>query len=226
MVDDGELPDRGQPRRGRPPSAAKGEAILAAATEAFLRDGFRETTIDAVAAAAGVSKQTVYSRFTDKETLFLAVVEAARAAGPDPMPALEGWRLAPSDLRGSLTAFGEAALAASMAEPVAALRRVMIGELGRRPQLRGLWNRDGPARMAARMVEQVYLLNETGVLDVPDVATAVGQFFALLGGPANQRSLYGVVALGEPERRRIASDAADLFVRAFARRPEHPDPQP
>lgn len=211
------------PRRGRPPSAAKGEAILAAATDAFLRDGFRGATVDAVAAAAGVSKQTVYSRFADKEALFLAVVEAARAAGPDPVPALSGWVLDPSDLSGSLTAFGEAVLDASMTERVAALRRVMIAELGRRPQLRALWTRDGPSRVATLLAEQVYLLDASGVLDVPDVATAVGQFFALLGHPANQRSLYGVLPLDGPQRHRIAADAADLFVRAHARRSDRPD---
>src|SRR4051794_11294122 len=107
------------PRRGRPPSAAKRSAILAAATESFLTHGYTRTTLDDVAAAAGVSKQTVYSHFTDKETLFLAVLTAVREAGPGPGPSLGSPWLSEHDLRGSLTRCGERLLAASMNEQVA-----------------------------------------------------------------------------------------------------------
>ena len=201
-------------RRGRPPSAAKRAAILAAATTAFLRDGFRGTSLDAVAAAAGVSKQTIYSHFADKEALFAAVVEAARARTPAP-PALT---LSPADPRGSLAAFGEAVLEVSMSAEVAALRRVMIGELGSRPALRPLWNSGAPNAVAVHLAGELHTLASRGVLSIPDLGTAVGQFMALLGGPANNRSLYGVVPLTAADRRELAGAAADMFVRAYAAR--------
>src|ERR1700761_3943858 len=55
-------------------TARKRRAITAAATALFLRDGYRDTSMDAVAAQAAVSKQTVYKQFADKEQLFRAVV--------------------------------------------------------------------------------------------------------------------------------------------------------
>lgn len=59
------------------PSQAKRQAILVAATEAFLRSGYA-ASVDEIAASAGVGKQTVYRHFGDKQALFLAAVSAAR----------------------------------------------------------------------------------------------------------------------------------------------------
>ena len=55
-------------------SDRKRRAILEAATEAFLRHGFLGTSMDEIAAAAAVSKQTVYKHFSDKESLFREIV--------------------------------------------------------------------------------------------------------------------------------------------------------
>ncbi|MBV8085816.1 MAG: helix-turn-helix transcriptional regulator, partial [Chloroflexi bacterium] len=52
----------------------KRRAIVEAATTLFLRHGYAGTSMDQVAALAGVSKQTVYKQFADKERLFQAVV--------------------------------------------------------------------------------------------------------------------------------------------------------
>jgi len=56
----------------RPP---KGEQILAGAMQIFLESGYRATSMDRVAAVAGVSKQTIYSHFQDKQGLFVALIE-------------------------------------------------------------------------------------------------------------------------------------------------------
>ena len=61
---------------GRPKDMAKRQAILEAAKILFLSNGYANTSMDAVALEAGVSKLTVYSHFTDKETLFTAAVVA------------------------------------------------------------------------------------------------------------------------------------------------------
>lgn len=53
----------------------KQEAILQGAVRVFLRAGYAGTSMDQVAAEAGVSKQTIYSHFQDKEGLFKALME-------------------------------------------------------------------------------------------------------------------------------------------------------
>lgn len=66
-----------------PPSTrqnAKRDAILAAATATFARYGYRKTSMDEVARAAGASRQGLYLHFPTKEELFRATVEYAVSA--------------------------------------------------------------------------------------------------------------------------------------------------
>jgi TetR/AcrR family transcriptional regulator, regulator of autoinduction and epiphytic fitness len=51
----------------------KAEMILALALQEFLKHGYMGTSMDQLAKATGVSKPTLYSYFSDKETLFKAV---------------------------------------------------------------------------------------------------------------------------------------------------------
>src|SRR5262245_4622678 len=54
---------------------ARREQILAAATRAFARSGFAATSLDDVAAAAGVSRAILYRHFASKADLYRAAVE-------------------------------------------------------------------------------------------------------------------------------------------------------
>ena len=82
------------------------ESIVGAAERLFVRDGFQSTTIQAVAAAAGVSQETIYKRFGGKAGLVRAIRERGLAGeGPlhaerrsnalqkerDPRRIIQGW---------------------------------------------------------------------------------------------------------------------------------------
>jgi AcrR family transcriptional regulator len=58
--------------------AQRREQILAAATEAFARAGFAGTSLDDVAAEAGVSRVILYRHFASKADLYRAVLDRAR----------------------------------------------------------------------------------------------------------------------------------------------------
>src|SRR6516165_5135647 len=62
-------------RPGRP--SLSNEALLDKALDLFLEMGFERTSIDAITAAAGMAKRTVYLRYEDKTTLFKAALERA-----------------------------------------------------------------------------------------------------------------------------------------------------
>jgi len=53
---------------------AKTKQILKGALSQFLEYGYLGTSMDKIAYHAGVSKQTLYSHFGDKETLFKALI--------------------------------------------------------------------------------------------------------------------------------------------------------
>src|SRR5258705_3448955 len=64
------------PRPGRVLDPAKRAAILDGARAVFMREGFAQGSVDAVAVEAGVGKQTIYRHFRSKEALVEALVEA------------------------------------------------------------------------------------------------------------------------------------------------------
>ncbi len=66
-----------EPRRGRPRSADADVAILEAALELAGEVGVRALSMDEVASRAGVSKATIYRRWSSKEAL---VIDALRSA--------------------------------------------------------------------------------------------------------------------------------------------------
>lgn len=86
-----ERPSRSELRASR--SAARREAILAAALEEFSIGGFAATRLDDVARRAGVAKGTIYLYFRDKETLFLELVRVMLSpvvGAIETLPASEG----------------------------------------------------------------------------------------------------------------------------------------
>ena len=66
------VPARRRGRKGNP--EARRLAILEAALDGFLAEGFAATSLDAIARRAGVAKGTIYLYFADKEALFRALV--------------------------------------------------------------------------------------------------------------------------------------------------------
>ena len=63
----------------KPLKERKREAVLKAARESFLENGFAATSMDVVAARAGASKRTVYNHFASKEELFKSVIDEFHA---------------------------------------------------------------------------------------------------------------------------------------------------
>jgi AcrR family transcriptional regulator len=64
-------------------------AVVLAARDLFERDGFRPTTIAAVAAHAGVSAESVYKGFGTKAALAKAVFDLVIAGDDEPIPVAE-----------------------------------------------------------------------------------------------------------------------------------------
>jgi AcrR family transcriptional regulator len=83
---------------GRLPRAARREHILSAATHAFAAAGFANTSLDDIAAAAGVGRVILYRHFESKADLYRSVLDRAATRlgdavgtddfGEDAVPAL------------------------------------------------------------------------------------------------------------------------------------------
>ncbi len=116
----------------------KRAAILAAATEIFLRQGYLGTSMDEVAARAAVSKQTVYKQFESKEALFVAIVRSMTGAAGDVIQREIADLGELDDPEKQLFAYAERQLLMVLTPRLMQLRRLVIGEAGQFP---GAWPR-------------------------------------------------------------------------------------
>src|SRR4030095_5773975 len=142
-------------------SARKHRAILDAATEIFLRSGYLGTNMDDIAALSSVSKQTVYKHFESKEALFVAIVTRMTSeAGDtvhDDIPELGE----DDDLAEHLVNYAQRQLTIVLTPRIMQLRRLVIGEVSRFPELAKVLYELGPKRalhMLAAIFEQLAAL--------------------------------------------------------------------
>jgi TetR/AcrR family transcriptional regulator, mexJK operon transcriptional repressor len=194
-------------------SKRKRTAILEAATRAFLSNGYLGTSMDEIAALARVSKQTVYKHFADKERLFSEIVTATvdEIADPnyDEVLKLKDTGDVERDLRG----FARRQLRAVMEPRLLALRRLVIGEAGRFPQLGRLFYERGPGRTIAALATMFERLASRGALELDDPRLAAAHFnWLVMSIPLNQAMLLGE---DEPASPAELDRYADAGVRAF-----------
>jgi TetR/AcrR family transcriptional repressor of mexJK operon len=197
-------------------SPVKHQAIVRAATDVFLREGYARASVDVIAAAAGVGKQTVYGHFGSKQQLFLAVVEQAQVAGGVGPEDLASLIVDTGDARADLEAAGERLVRAIIEPESAALHRLTIAELTHHPELQRSWREDRNLQ-AIYQVLIAYLAERVrcGDLVVPDLAKAARQFIMLLSVEGQVRSLRGLEVLSEDEIGEISRDTTDLILRAY-----------
>lgn len=173
-------------RPGRGPSLRKRQAILDAARALFLHRGYAGTSMDDVAAHARVSKQTVYSHFVDKTRLFAELITRDIAqSDTSTHPLVESMprtQHAERDLRD----FARAHLADVMQPELLRMRRMLIGEAERFPDLAQAWYEAGPVRSCAIFASWFKSLDERGLLRVPDPMLAAQHFnWLILSIPLN-----------------------------------------
>jgi AcrR family transcriptional regulator len=205
------------PEPGR--SARKRKAILDAAATIFLRQGYLGTSMDEIAAQAVVSKQTVYKHFADKERLFVEIVVAAVDEISDPVHE-EVLQLVDSrspDLERNLGELGRRLLTRVLQPRVLELRRLVIGEASRFPELGRVFYERGPGRTIDALTQAFEGLAARGVLRLEDPRLAAGHFnWLVMSVPINAAMFLGEDAVPPAaEMRRIVDGAVRAFVAAY-----------
>ena len=194
-------------------SARKREAILAAATELFLAGGYLGTSMDEIAARAAVSKQTVYKHFADKERLFSEIVVSTVDEASDPVHSAVLGLEESNDLAADLRDLASRQLGMVMQPKLLQLRRLVIGESGRFPELGRAFYERGPQRTIGALTTAFERLAERGLLQFDDARLAAAHFnWLVMSIPLNQAMLCGT---DEPAAPADLDRYADTGVRAF-----------
>ena len=199
-------------------SAQKRRAILNAATEVFLRGGYLGANMDEIAALSEVSKQTVYKHFSSKEALFVEIVSGmTNTAGDNVHNQLPQLPERADQLEKFLFEYAHKQLTIVLTPRLMQLRRLVIAEVGRFPELARVLYERGPQRAMQSLGATFQRLAERGLLRIDDPMVAASHFNWLVMSEAlNRAMLMGDDAIPTPvELRRQAADGVRVFLAAY-----------
>ncbi len=183
-------PAKPRQRRPRRPSLSN-EAFLDKALDLFLEQGFERTSIDAITAAAGIAKRTVYSRYGDKESLFKAALQRAIEEWIVPVERL---RQAERDsLEKSLLSIAQILVDNILTPAGLRLMRLTNAVSGQMPEIGAFNVRQGTEPTIAYLADlfRRHLGKKDG--SYPEAEDAAEAFlYLVVGGPANAAA-WGVV---------------------------------
>ncbi len=200
---------------GRPKDLGKRAAILDAAKEMFIEQGFNGVSMDGIAARAGVSKLTVYSHFGDKDTLF---AEAIRAKCVEMMPDELFVTDADGPLRDQLLGIGHAFFTLISSDAAIATQRMMMTP-DTDDHVREMFWQAGPVRTQAALAEFLRARVARDELLIDDINTAARQFFCLIKGELHAHMMCGLCpAPAAPDADAHIATSVDFFLRAYAPR--------
>lgn len=191
--------------------------ITQAATDLFLRDGYRGTSMDEIAGAAGVSKQTVYKQFAHKEQLFSHVVRALVNEASDPVhDAARAVDMA-GDVEQELRTIARRQLELVLQPRLMQLRRLVVAESTHFPELGKVFFVQGPRRTIDALAGALAQLTDLGALKIDDPELAATHFnWLVMGEPLNRAMLLGLEKPPPAQELDLwAKTAVDTFLAAF-----------
>ncbi len=172
----------GKRRPGRP--TLSNEQLLDTSLDLFLENGFERTSIDAIAAAAGMAKRTVYARYNDKTTLFKAALTRAIEDWIVPIGRLQAEER--DGLEDTLMGIGQILVANVLSAGGQRLLRLTNAVSGRMPEIAAFNVRQGTEPTLAYLADLFRRRLGRDGIEMPDAGDAAEAYLDLVvGGPAN-----------------------------------------
>jgi AcrR family transcriptional regulator len=173
-----------KPAATRPVGLAdKHRAILAGALTVFARDGYARTSIDAIAAEAGVSTRTIYNHFPGKARLFHAlIIESATLVAEAHIALIDRYLHKVTDIEADLIEFGciWATPIPGHADHFALVRHINADARHIPPATIDAWQQAGPLRVRRELARRLQQLADQGFLSVGNPERAANHLVLLI----------------------------------------------
>lgn len=210
------------PRADDPRVVRSRTAVVDAARTLFLRQGYAGTTMEEIAALAGLTKRTLYNNYAGKEALFTQIVTAVIAYAEEFTRGLREELtvgITDTNLRATLHDLGRRLALGIVRPEVVALRRLLIGEAREFPALAAEYFDRAPGRVLETLASGFEHLGQIGLLRVADARQAAAQFAYLVAGePLDRAMLAGTI----PTREHViayAREGVETFLARYAAAP-------
>jgi TetR/AcrR family transcriptional repressor of mexJK operon len=200
-----------KPRARREPRI---RAIVEAAEQVFLSQGYEAASLDEVARIANASKATIYAHFENKMGLFRAAIADKLAQVSEPLRQAEATHVA---LAKVLTLFARNFLTLLLSPGAIKIYRLMVSQGTQFPELAQMWFANGPSTAMASLAAFLRERTARGELDIADPDQAAEFFLMMLRGRLH---LMAVTGLSQPPYTKEIAQKVDgavaMFTRAYA----------
>src|SRR6266481_5294133 len=177
-------------RTSKSPRSTRQEAILNAAKDVFLEQGYDLATMDDIAERAGTTKRTVYAHFEHKEALFAAMVAHSGGMFLEHLGELDRGG---SNYQAELERFANRFCELSTFRHAVQFQRVIIAESKRFPKLSRSVSTSIGGKASAMLARYLHELDRRGKLKVDNPKLAAEQFLAITTGSIRLATLFGSI---------------------------------
>ena len=199
--------------KGRPKSAEKKQQIIQASADLFMKHGFDGVSMDMVADAAGVSKQTVYSHFGNKDDLYRETISGKcteHGVSPeflqDDKPCAD-----------MLLEIANRFTSLLMSKEAIYMYRLSAASAGQHQRVSQLFYEAGPNRTIETVAGYLAKQHEKRILNIPNPRQAACQFLYMLKGDAISRAVFNIdEKLTAKEIESYKKSCVDVFLKAYA----------
>ena len=208
-----------RPRADDPRVIRSRAAVVAAARTLFLRNGYAGTTMEQIAAEAGLTKRTLYNNYGDKEALFTQIVSDVLAYAEAFVRGLHeefARGVTRANLRDSLHDLGRRLALGVVRSEVIALRRLLIGEARSFPTLGAEYFDRAPGQVIDALASGFATLARRRLLRVPNARRAAAQFAYLVAGEPLDRAVLVGTAPSKSNVVAGADDGVETFLARYA----------
>jgi len=209
----------GRPRRGT--ESARTDALIAAATRVFVREGYGLASIDKVASEAGVSTRTIYERFRNKADLLGAVI--TRLVDHDMETVLATAELDRLDPKDALTVIAQTMTSRARDPESVALFRIVATEAYRFPELAAKVRESSKRRWDRAVANYFRSQIKRGTLTLTDPDHAAVLFLQMICAELHERLLFGgAEAMVQHDFTPHLKQVIDIFLFGATPRPDRP----
>ena len=198
---------------GRPKSDQKRQQILIAAADLFTTQGYANTSMEQVAEAAKVSKQTIYSHFGGKADVLEAAIKQRCMEGDLTVEQFD-LSLPPTEF---LPEFAGRFLKLVLDDTPLAMYRLCLNEGQRHPELGLAFYESGPKLITQALAAYLMEAHQRQQLEVADPKGAAAQFiFMVKGFPVDSSLLSLDFASLDFNTQHYVDQCCAMFLRAYA----------
>ena len=193
--------------------SSRGQLILTAAKELFLKHGYEETSLEMIISEAGGSRRSIYKEFGNKQGLLMSVVHQQITIQTATIASIKMTQLAPREALKEMCFMFVKGL---VSETLVALFRLVIQVVPKLPELGELIYEKGPLKGLEPLTDYLMTLHEKGILEIDDPFYATQMLIEMVKGRLHLKVLLlPNENITDEFIHQHIDKAVDLFLKAY-----------